>query len=69
VSRQEAVMGIVGVAVPVHDMTDRVVAALHLSGLAAHWDPGTEQTWLDQTRATAGVLERSLGRLAEDDDR
>lgn len=66
VSRQEAVDGIVGVAVPVRDTTDQVVAAIHLSALAAHWSPESEQSWLVHTRAAAEGLEANLGRLGSD---
>lgn len=62
VSRQEAVVGIVGVAVPVRNTRDQVVAAIHLSALAAHWEPDTEKAWLVQTIATAQAVERNLGR-------
>lgn len=68
VSRQEAVIGIVGVAVPVRNTSDEVVAAIHLSALAAHWNPDTEQTWLMQTMATAHAVEANIGRLSDDVD-
>jgi DNA-binding IclR family transcriptional regulator len=68
VSRQEAVIGIVGVAVPVRSTSDEVVAAIHLSALAAHWNPDTEQTWLMQTKATAQAVEANIGRLSHDVD-
>lgn len=68
-SRQEAVVGIVGLAVPVRDSTHRVVAAIHLSALAAHWSPEVEQEWLTATIAAAQGLERNLGRVAGDVDR
>lgn len=66
VSRQEAVTGIVGVAVPVRDTSNRVVAAIHLSALAAHWEPETEKAWLVQTTATAEAVEKNLGRMEHD---
>lgn len=68
VSRQEAIIGIVGVAVPVRDTKNRVVAAIHLSALAAHWSPGVEENWLQNTLDAAESLERSLGRFAEEGD-
>ncbi|MEX2290307.1 MAG: IclR family transcriptional regulator [Mycobacteriales bacterium] len=69
VSRQEAVTGIIGVAVPVRDTQDKVVAAIHLSALAAHWEPTTEEAWLLQTTATAASVEKNLGRLGHDEVR
>lgn len=68
VSRQEGYVGIVGIALPVRDTNDRVVAAIHLSALAAHWAPGTEEVWLKETTATARQVERSIGRFPADAD-
>lgn len=68
VSREEAVIGIVGLAVPVRDASSRVVAALHLSALAAHWDPTVEKEWLRRTLDAAQAVERNLGRLHGDVD-
>lgn len=67
VSRQEAVVGIVGIAVPVRDTSNHVVAAIHLSALAAHWEPDTEKAWIAHTTAAAEALEKDLGRLRGDE--
>ncbi len=64
VSDQESYAGIVGIAVPVRDAADRVVAAIHLSALEAHRSPDQQLAWLEEIRETAAQVERALGRLA-----
>ncbi|KQS54554.1 hypothetical protein ASG36_20905 [Geodermatophilus sp. Leaf369] len=66
VSDQESYAGIVGIAVPVRDAGDRVVAAIHLSALEAHRSPDQQLAWLEHIRETAAQVERSLGRVVPD---
>lgn len=63
VSREEAVDGIVGLAVPVRDATGRLAAAVHISRLAAGLTDAVETSLIDAARSAASAVERDLGRL------
>lgn len=63
ISREEAVEGIVGFAVPVFDATGKLAAAIHISALRAQLSPGRESELLDLARGAAGSIERDLGRV------
>ena len=62
VSREEAVVGVVGLAVPVRDANGRLVAAVHISALRAQFTDDVERTLTAAARATAVAMERELGR-------
>lgn len=62
VSREEAVIGVVGLAVPVRDAYGAVVAALHISTLRAQITDEGQQRLVGSAQATAEAVERELGR-------
>ena len=62
VSREEAVIGIVGLAVPVRDATGRLVAAVHISGLRAQLTDALEASLIDAAQGAAPAMERDHGR-------
>ncbi len=61
-SVEESVDGIVGYAVPVHDGTHQLVAAIHASVLDKRATKVHERKLLDAARECAGQIERHLGR-------
>lgn len=63
VSREEAITGITGLAVPIRDAHGTAVAAIHISALRAWMSPEVEQELIDAATATAEAVERELGRL------
>lgn len=63
-SREEGILGIVGLAVPVFDAEHEVVAAIHVSMLRAQLDDEHQRTVLEAARATAEAIARELGRHA-----
>lgn len=64
VSREEAIRGVVGLAVPVRDAHSDIVAAVHISALRAHLSGDVERDLLAAASATVAAVERELGRLA-----
>jgi DNA-binding IclR family transcriptional regulator len=62
VSREEAVDGVVGLAVPICDAGGNLVAAIHISALRAQVTPEQERGLLEAAAATAAAVERELGR-------
>lgn len=69
VSREEAITGIVGLAVPIHDAYGDLAAAIHISALRARITPEVERGLLVAASATAAAVERELGRSASAPDR
>ncbi len=65
VSREEAIPGIVGLAVPVYDAESELVAALHVSALSAQLTKARERQLVASATAAAASIERELGRLQE----
>jgi len=65
VSREEAVLGIVGLAVPVYDADSVLVAALHVSALSAALSGPRERQLVAAATAAAANIERELGWLQE----
>jgi IclR family acetate operon transcriptional repressor len=63
VSNEEAYEGVVGFAVPVHDASGSLVAAVHVSAFRAGLAPEKDQRVIHQARAVARVIEMDLGRL------
>lgn len=63
VSREEAIVGVVGIAVPVRDDRGDVVAAIHISALAGQLDPLAERKLIDAAVEAAMQIERDLGRV------
>lgn len=63
VSREEAITGVIGLAVPIRDAHGTVVAAIHISALRAWMSPEVEQELIEAAAATAAAVERELGRL------
>ena len=61
-SVEESVDGIVGYAVPVHDGTHQLVAAIHASVLDKRATKVHERKLLGAARECAGQIERHLGR-------
>jgi DNA-binding IclR family transcriptional regulator len=62
VSREEAVPGIVGLAVPVYDAYGMLVAAIHVSALQAYLTADHERDVLAAAQHTAATIESDLGR-------
>jgi len=62
VSREEAIPGIVGLAIPVYDAYGTLAAAIHVSALKADLAPGQEQDILAAARHAAALIEAELGR-------
>ncbi|HVW44337.1 MAG TPA: IclR family transcriptional regulator [Amycolatopsis sp.] len=63
VSNQEAIVGVVGLAVPVRADDGAVVAAIHVSALSNTVTPEEQQKLLDAAQVTARAIERDLGRV------
>jgi DNA-binding IclR family transcriptional regulator len=63
VSREEAIIGVVGLAVPVRDDHGDVVAAIHISALRNRLTPEVERGLIDAAVETATQIERDLGRV------
>ena len=61
-SLEESVEGIIGYAVPVHDGTGQMVAAIHASVLTKRATKAHERQLLDATRGCAAQIEKQLGR-------
>ena len=62
VSNEEAIAGIVGFAVPVADARGIMVAAIHISALRSQVSAKREEALLAAATATAGAIEKELGR-------
>jgi DNA-binding IclR family transcriptional regulator len=62
VSREEAIDGIVGLAVPVFDARHELIAAIHVSTLRAQLTREREDAILTSGYAQADAIERELGR-------
>jgi DNA-binding IclR family transcriptional regulator len=62
VSREEAIPGIIGLAIPVYDARGTLAAAIHVSALKANLAPGQEQDILAAARNAAVLIEAELGR-------
>lgn len=65
VSREEAILGVIGLAVPVHDAYGTVVAAIHISALRAQMTEARKQELIEMARVTARAIETELGRAQE----
>ncbi|HEY3737848.1 MAG TPA: IclR family transcriptional regulator [Jatrophihabitans sp.] len=61
-SREEAIPGIVGIALPILDSNDQLTAAVHVSALRAHMDDAQLEAAVELARASADAVERDLGR-------
>lgn len=61
-SREEAILGIVGLAVPILDSNDELVAAVHVSALRAQMDDDQLESGVKAARAAADAVEGELGR-------
>ena len=66
ISREEAIVGVVGLAVPVRDDHGSVVAAIHVSALGSQMTADEEARLLTAARACAVQIERDLGRVHDD---
>lgn len=63
ISREEAIIGVVGIAVPIRDNHGTVVAAIHVSALSNRTAPEQdEEDLLAAARRAAQQIERDLGR-------
>lgn len=62
-SREEALPGIVGLAVPVYDADSEIVAAVHISTLSAELTKTRERQLVTEATTAAAAIERELGRL------
>lgn len=62
VSNEEAILGVMGVAVPVRDARGVVVAAIHISALSSQVTPEREGELISAATATANSIEAELGR-------
>ncbi len=63
ISREEAIIGVVGIAVPVRDDHGVVVAAIHISALSNRVTDQQEADLLAAARGAATQIERDLGRV------
>jgi DNA-binding IclR family transcriptional regulator len=63
VSREEAIIGVMGIGVPIRSDDHTVVAAIHISTLSNRMTAGTERDLIDAATATAALIERDLGRV------
>ncbi len=61
-SREEAIPGIAGLAVPVRDVTGAIAAAIHISVMAAQMDVRHERFLVQAALAAATSIESELGR-------
>jgi DNA-binding IclR family transcriptional regulator len=62
-SREEAIIGVVGLAAPIQDAYGSVVAAIHISTLKMRMTPELESSLVEAATTTAALVERDLGRL------
>jgi DNA-binding IclR family transcriptional regulator len=62
ISREEGHTGVVGVAVPIRDPKDHLLAAIHISVLSGGWNLETQRQVIDQARQVALHVEADLGR-------
>lgn len=62
-SREEGVLGVVGLAAPIRDAYGSVVAAIHISTLKMRMTPELESSLIEAASTTAARVERDLGRL------
>lgn len=65
-SRQEAVAGVVGYAVPVLAANGKVSAAIHVSVLADRATPAHEKSAIAAARVSAAQVQRAMGHLPID---
>jgi IclR family pca regulon transcriptional regulator len=63
-SDEESVEGIIGYAVPIHDGTGKLAAAIHISVVGKRATKSHERKLLDAARECATQIERHLGRAA-----
>jgi DNA-binding IclR family transcriptional regulator len=63
ISREEAIIGVVGLAVPIRDDHGAIIAAIHISALSNRMSAEEEAGLLAAARAAAVNIERDLGRL------
>lgn len=63
VSREESIVGVVGIAVPIRADHGAVVGAIHISALSNRVTPEVERHLVDAATATAVLVERDLGRV------
>lgn len=61
-SREEAIPGISGLAVPVRDVSGSIAAAIHISALSAQMDVKHERFLVSAALAAATSIESDLGR-------
>ncbi len=61
-SMEESVVGIVGYAIPIHDGSGKMAAAIHASVLKSRATKSHERKLLGAARACAEQIERHLGR-------
>jgi DNA-binding IclR family transcriptional regulator len=61
-SAEEAVQGIVGIAVPVFDAQNSLTAAVHISGLVSQMSPERLEVVVSAAQSTARSIEQGLGR-------
>jgi DNA-binding IclR family transcriptional regulator len=63
ISREEAIVGVIGLAVPIRDDDGTLVAAIHISTLNNRMSAGEEADLLAAARAATVQIERDLGRM------
>lgn len=63
VSKEEAITGVVGYALPVHDAHGTVVAAIHISVLLTSLDPQHQKEFLAAASKAVRAIESDLGRV------
>jgi DNA-binding IclR family transcriptional regulator len=62
INHEEAIRGVVGLAVPIMDASDELVAAVHISALREQMDDERICTVLDAMQVTARAIGKELGR-------
>lgn len=62
VSLEESIVGVVGLATPVMNANDQLVAALHISALRAHMDDDRMFSAVGAAQSASRAIERDLGR-------
>jgi len=63
-SNQEAVEGVIGYAIPVHQKTDQVIAAIHISVIEKRGDRSHEIKLIEEALECARQIEKNLGNFS-----
>ena len=64
-SEEEAVDGVVGYAIPIHDADDTLMAAIHVSVIGRRATSAHERKLIEAARECAGQIQRSMGNFKQ----